>query len=61
MMPTKGTLQVLSGIIYYMKKAGFIATLVPMSTEAYTGEPDTSVKQNLKNEFIKWSKHTFEG
>ena len=44
-----------------MKKAGYISTLVPMSTEAYTGEPDTSAKQNLKNEYIKWRKNTYEG
>lgn len=44
-----------------MKKAGFIATLVPMSTEAWTGEPDTSPKQNMKNEFVKWRKNTYEG
>jgi hypothetical protein len=44
-----------------MKKAGFIATLVPMSTEAWTGEPDNSPKQNLKNEFVKWRKNTYEG
>lgn len=44
-----------------MKKAGFIATLVPMSTEAWTGEEDRSPKQNLKNEFVKWRKNTYEG
>jgi len=44
-----------------MKKAGFVATLVPMSTEAWTGEPDTSPKQNMKNEFIKWRNNTYEG
>jgi len=44
-----------------MKKAGFVATLVPMSTEAWTGEPDTSAKQNMKNEFIKWRNNTYEG
>jgi len=43
-----------------MKKAGYITTLVPMSTAAYTGEEDTSVKQNLRNEFIKWRKQTYE-
>jgi len=61
MMPNKATLQVLGGITYYMKKAGFVATLVPMSTEAYTGEPDTSAKQNMKNEYIKWRHNTYEG
>lgn len=44
-----------------MKKAGYVATLVPMSTEAYTGEPDTSAKQNMKNEFVKWRKNTHGG
>lgn len=44
MMPNKATLQVLGGITHYMKKAGFVATLVPMSTEAWTGEEDTSPK-----------------
>jgi len=44
-----------------MKKAGYIATLVPMSTEAWSGEPDTSPKQNMKNEFVKWRKNTYEG
>ncbi len=44
-MPTKSTLQVMTGITHWMKKAGFVVTLVPMSTAVYTGEPDTSPKQ----------------
>lgn len=60
-MPNKATLQVLGGITYAMKKAGFVATLVPMSTEAWTGDDDTTPKQNMKNEYIKWRKNTYEG
>jgi len=61
MLPTKSTFQVLTGIAYYMKKAGYVVTLVPMSTAMYSGEEDTSAKQNMHNEYVKYRKQTFEG
>jgi len=59
-MPTKATLQVITGITHYMKKAGYVVTLVPMSTAVYTSAPDTSSNQNMRNEYVKWRKNTFE-
>jgi len=44
-----------------MKKAGFVVTLVPMSTAAYTSKEDTSSKQNMRNEYVKWRKQSYEG
>ena len=41
--------QVMTGITQAMKAAGFVVTLVPMSTSMYTGAPDTSPNQNLRN------------
>ena len=61
LLPVKETLQVMGGIAYYMKKAGFLVTLVPMSVSAWTGEEDKSPKQNLKNEYVKWRMNTYEG
>jgi len=60
-MPTKATIQVIAGITHFMKQAGFVVTLVPMSTAVYTSKEDTSAKQNLRNEYVKWRKNTYEG
>lgn len=60
-LPNKATLQVMGGIAYYMKKAGYAVTVVPMSVSAYTGEADTTAKQNLKNEYVKWRHNTYDG
>jgi len=43
-----------------MKKAGYVVTLVPMSTAVYTSKEDTSANQNMRNEYVKWRKNTFE-
>jgi len=59
-MPTKETVQVMTGITYYMKQAGHVV-MAPMSTAVYSGEPDTSAKQNMRNEFVKWRKQTVGG
>jgi len=61
MMPTTTTMQVMTGIVYYMKKAGFVATLVPMSTSLRSGEEDTTKEQNLRNEYVKYRKQTIDG
>jgi hypothetical protein len=61
MLPTSSTFQVMTGIAHYLKKAGFITTLVPMSVAMYTGEVDTSANQVMRNEYIKYRNHTFEG
>ena len=60
-LPNKATLQVIGGLAYHMKKAGYAVTLVPMSVAAYSGEDDASAKQNLKNEYVKWRKNTYDG
>merc|ERR1712100_537136 len=60
-MPTSSTFQVLGGITHAMKKAGFVVTLVPMSTSMYTGEEDTSAKQVMRNEYVKYRKQTSFG
>merc|ERR1719305_1697249 len=61
MMPTSSTFQVMTGIVHYMKKAGLVVTLVPMSVALYTGEPDTTPNQVMRNEYVKYSNHTYEG
>jgi hypothetical protein len=53
--------QVMTGISHYMKKAGYTVTLAPMSTAVYSGEPDSSPKQNRRNEFVKWRKQPYAG
>lgn len=55
------TRQVMTGISHYMKQAGFVVTLAPMSTAVYTGETDSSPKQNQRNEFVKWRKQPYPG
>jgi len=60
-MPTSSTFQVMTGITHAMKKAGFVVTLVPMSVALYTGEPDTSAKQVMRNEYGKYRKQTSLG
>jgi len=60
-LPTPSSMQVMTGITHYMKQAGFVVTLAPMSTAVYTGNPDTSAKQNQRNEFVKWRKQPYPG
>ena len=60
-LPTKGSMQVMTGITHHMKEAGFVVTLVPRSSSAYSGEPDPTRKQDMRNEFVKWRKHTIQG
>merc|ERR550514_2288886 len=60
-MPTSTTFQVMTGITHAMKKAGHVVTLVPMSTSMYSGEPDTSSKQVMRNEYVKYRKQTSFG
>lgn len=59
--PTKSTLQIMTGISYYMKQAGYQVTLVPMSTAFYSGQPDNSALQNLRNEFVKYRMQPYPG
>merc|ERR1712224_645290 len=61
MMPTSTTMQVMAGITYYMKKAGFTVTLVPMSTSMRSGEEDSTKEQNGRNEYVKFRKQTSLG
>ena len=61
MMPTKSTMQVMTGITHWMKKAGFVVTLVPMSTSFYTSEPDKTPKQVLRNEYGKYHLQPYPG
>jgi len=61
MFPTHSTMQVMTGISKAMKDAGFVVTLVPMSTSMYTGAADTSPNQNLRNEYVKFAKQTVGG
>jgi len=61
MMPTETTMQVMAGITHYMKAAGFVVTLVPMSTSMYSGEADTTQEQNMRNEYVKFRKQTIDG
>jgi hypothetical protein len=60
-MATKSTLQVMTGITYHMKKAGYVVTLVPMSTQVYSGEEDKSANSNLRNEIVKYRMQPYEG
>lgn len=60
-MATKSTLQVMTGITYHMKKAGYVVTLVPMSTQVYTGEDDKSANSNLRNEIVKYRMQPYDG
>lgn len=41
-LPTKETVQVMTGVTHYMKKEGFVVTLAPMSTAVYTDELDST-------------------
>jgi hypothetical protein len=43
-LPTKETVQVMTGVTHHMKEAGFVVTLAPMSTAVYTSEEDKSEK-----------------
>jgi hypothetical protein len=61
MMPTKSTIQVMTGITKHMKDAGFVVTLVPMSTSMYSGEEDKTDKQVMRNEYVKYRKQPYEG
>merc|ERR1719262_808023 len=60
-MPTSSPFQVMTGITHAMKQAKYVVTLVPMSTSMYTGEPDTSPKQIMRNEYVKYRKQTSLG
>merc|ERR1719443_566858 len=60
-MATKSTIQVMTGITYHMKKAGYVVTLVPMSTQVYSGEEDKSANSNLRNEIVKYRKQPYAG
>merc|ERR550514_488266 len=44
-----------------MKAEGYVVTLVPMSTAVYTSKEDTSPKKVMRNEYVKWRKHSFDG
>merc|ERR1719453_368838 len=60
-MPTSSTFQVMTGITHAMKKSGYVVTLVPMSTSMYSGADDTSPKQVMRNEYVKYRKQTSLG
>jgi len=60
-MATKSTLQVMTGITYHMKKAGFVVTLVPMSTQVYSGEEDSSSSKVLRNEIVQHRVQPYPG
>jgi len=60
-MPTTTTFQVMTGITHAMKKAGYVVTLVPMSTSMYSGDADTTPKQVMRNEYVKYRKQTSFG
>jgi len=60
-MPTKSTLQVMAGVTYYMKAAGFVVTSAPMSTAVYTDAKDTTPKQVMRNELIKYGDQPYPG
>jgi hypothetical protein len=51
----------MTGIAHYMTKAGFVVTLVPMSVALYTGDPDTTANQVMRNEYVKYRNHTYAG
>merc|ERR1719456_2027689 len=60
-MPTSSTFQVMSGITHAMKQAGFVVTLVPMSTSMYTSEEDKTPNQIMRNEYVKYREQTSLG
>jgi len=60
-MPTSSTFQVMTGITHAMKQAGFVVTLVPMSTSMYSGDDDSTPKQVMRNEYVKYRKQTSLG
>jgi hypothetical protein len=51
----------MAGITHAMKKAGYVVTLVPMSTSMYTGEDDKTPNQVMRNEYVKYRKQTSFG
>jgi hypothetical protein len=53
-LPTKSTIQVMTGITAAMKAAGHVVTLVPMSTSFYSGDDDTTPNQVMRNEYVKY-------
>ena len=60
-LPTKSTMQIMTGITKHMKDAGFAVTLVPMSTSLYTGEDDKTEKQVMRNEYAKYRMQPYDG
>jgi len=60
-LPTRSSMQVMTGITHYMKQAGYVVTLAPMSTAVYSGEPDSTPKQTGRNEFVKWRNQPYPG
>jgi len=60
-MATKSTLQVMTGITYHMKQAGFVVTLVPMSTQVYSGDADTTAEKVLRNEIVEHRMQPYPG
>merc|ERR1711959_511882 len=60
-MPTSSTFPVMTGITHAMKQAGFVVTLVPMSTSMYSGDGDSSPNQIMRNEYVKYRKQTSLG
>jgi hypothetical protein len=59
--PTHSTFQVMTGISAAMKKAGFVVTLVPMSTSMYNGDIDMTANKVLRNEYVENRKQTING
>jgi hypothetical protein len=60
-MPTDTTFQVMTGITHAMKQAGFVVTLVPMSTSMYSGDADATPNQVMRNEYVKYRKQNSLG
>jgi hypothetical protein len=60
-LPTQTTIQVMTGITHAMKKAGYVVTLVPMSTSMYSGSAALADKPTSRNEYVKWRKQTSLG
>jgi hypothetical protein len=60
-LPTKSTIQVMTGITKHMKDSGHVVTLVPMSTSLYSGEEDKTEKQVMRNEYSKYRKQPYDG
>jgi len=60
-LPTKSTIQVMTGITKHMKDAGHVVTLVPMSTSFYSGEDDKTEKQVMRNEYSKYRMQPYKG